>query len=151
MHLLRLDASLENRWDDYVGERTSTVTDLSGWRQVVRETYGIRSHFIAVEDNDELIGTLGLFEIKHPLFGHYLTTAVFATDGGLYYDSDIARDLLIEEAKRQNADAFAALYDKYKKEIFNYLVRFLNGNRKDAEEVLQETFLDIYQQIICGL
>lgn len=100
MHLLLLDAALENRWDDYVGQRTSTVTDLSAWRHVVRETYGIKSHFIAVEENDALIGALCLFEIKHPLFGHYLTTAAFATDGGLHYDSDIARDLLIEEAKR---------------------------------------------------
>ncbi len=100
MHLLRIDASLEKRWDEYVGRRTSTVSDLSGWRHVVSETYGIHSYFIAVEDNNALIGTLGLFEIKHPLFGHYLTTAPFSTDGGLHYDSDIARDLLIEEAKR---------------------------------------------------
>lgn len=99
MHLLRIDTSLENRWDKYVEQRTSTVSDLSGWRHVVHETYGIRSHFIAVEDNDALIGALALFEIEHPLFGHYLTTAAFSTDGGLHYDSDDARDLLVEEAK----------------------------------------------------
>jgi len=100
MHLLRLNATLENRWNEYVGQRTSTVTDLSGWRHVVRKTYGIRSYFIAVEDKDAFIGVLCLFEIKHPLFGHYLTTAAFATDGGLHYDSDSACELLIEEARR---------------------------------------------------
>jgi serine/alanine adding enzyme len=99
MHLLRVDASLEKRWDDYVGQRTSTISDLSGWRHVVRNTYGINSHYFAVEDNGTLTGALALFEIKHPLFGHYLTTAPFSTDGGLHYDSDVARDLLIKEAK----------------------------------------------------
>jgi len=100
MHLLRVDASLEKRWDDFVEQRTSTVSDLFGWRNVVHSTYGIKSHFIAVEDNDALIGALALFEIKHPLFGHYLTTAPFSTDGGLHYDSDIVRDLLVKESKR---------------------------------------------------
>ena len=99
MHLLRIDSSLEKRWDEYVESRTSTVTDLSGWRHVVMESYGIRSYFLAVEDNDALIGTLGLFEINHPLFGHYLTTAIFSTEGGLHYDSDIAYEMLIKEAK----------------------------------------------------
>ncbi len=100
MHLLRMDPSMESRWDEYVEQRTSTVTDLSGWRHVVRKTYGIQSHFFAVEDNGAIIGTLGLYEFRHPLFGHYLTTAAFATDGGLHYDSNAACDLLIDEAKR---------------------------------------------------
>ena len=100
MHLLRLDDSMESRWDEYVEQRTSTVTDLSGWRHVVRNAYGIKSHFIAVEENGALIGTLGLYEFQHPLFGHYLTTAAFSTDGGLHYDTNIACDLLMDEAKR---------------------------------------------------
>jgi len=100
MHLLRIDASLEKRWDEYVEQRTFTVTDLSGWRHIVYNAYGIRSHFIAVEDSDVLVGALALFEIKHPLFGRYFTTAAFSTDGGLYYDNDNVRDLLIDEAKR---------------------------------------------------
>lgn len=100
MRLLRIDASLEKRWNKYVEQRTSTVSDLSGWRHVVQEVYGIRSYCMAVEDNEAFIGTLGLFEVKHPLFGHYLTTAIFSTEGGLHYDSDIAYEMLIEEAKR---------------------------------------------------
>jgi len=41
-----------------------------------------------------------LYEFKHPVFGHYLTTAPFATDGGLHYDNGIACKLLVEEARR---------------------------------------------------
>jgi FemAB-related protein (PEP-CTERM system-associated) len=99
MRLLRLDASQDRRWDAFVGQRTASVTDLSGWRHVVLDTYGIESHFFAVEDDDALVGTLGLFEIRHPFFGHYLTTAVFSNDGGFHYDNVIARDLLIAEAR----------------------------------------------------
>lgn len=100
MQLMQIDTSLEKRWDDYVIPRTHTVTDLSGWRHVVEDSYGVGSYFLAVESNGQFAGALGLYEIRHPLFGHYLSTAVFSTDGGFYYESVEARDLLIEEARR---------------------------------------------------
>lgn len=87
------------RWDDYVRPRTSTLTDLMGWRRVVRDAYGLRAHFLAALEDNRIVGSLGLFEIDHPIFGHYLSTAVFANDGGLHVDSTRARDLLVAEAK----------------------------------------------------
>lgn len=87
------------RWDAYVEPRAAAVTDLFAWRFVVREAYGIRSHFLAAVDADQIVGTLALFEIRHPLFGHYFATAVFGTDGGLNFDSDSARDALVAEAR----------------------------------------------------
>jgi FemAB-related protein (PEP-CTERM system-associated) len=87
------------RWDDYVRVRTGTVTDLFAWREIVREVYGIQSFFLAAMDDDRIVGTLGLFEIKHPIFGHYLTTAVFGNDGGLHSDDALARDALLAEAR----------------------------------------------------
>ena len=88
-----------SRWDAYVGTRTSTLTDLFAWHRVVRDAYGIDSHcLIAIEDG-KIVGTLSQCEIKHPIFGHYLASAVFGTDGGLHYDSDTARDALVAESK----------------------------------------------------
>jgi FemAB-related protein (PEP-CTERM system-associated) len=87
------------RWDAYVEPRAAAVTDLFAWRFVVREAYGMRSHFLAAVDGDQIVGTLALFEIRHPLFGHYFATAVFGTDGGLNFDSDAARDALVAEAR----------------------------------------------------
>ncbi|MEO7683809.1 MAG: FemAB family XrtA/PEP-CTERM system-associated protein [Gemmatimonadaceae bacterium] len=87
------------RWDGYVIPRSSAITDLYAWRRVVRETYGIRSHFLTVIDADRIAGALGLYEIKHPLFGHYLTTAVFGNDGGFHFDNLDARDALVTEAR----------------------------------------------------
>jgi len=100
MQLLRVDASLEKRWDDYVQTRTVTVTDLSGWRHVVRQAYGLPSHFFLAVKADVPVGAMGLFEVKHPIFGHYLTTAAFGNDGGLYGDDQEAFEFLVAEARR---------------------------------------------------
>lgn len=104
MRLLRVDSSREKCWNEYVEPRASSVTELFAWRRVVKETYNIASHFIAVVDDGSFIGALGLFEIRHPLFGHYLTTAAFSTDGGFYSDNTEASDLLVDEAKRLAED-----------------------------------------------
>jgi FemAB-related protein (PEP-CTERM system-associated) len=87
------------RWDAYVEPRAVAITDLFGWRLVVREAYGIQSHFLAATDAGRIVGTLALFEIRHPVFGHYLATALFGSDGGLYVDSESARGALVAEAR----------------------------------------------------
>ena len=87
------------RWDAYVGPRAIAVTDLFAWRRVVESTYGVRPWFFAAVENDRFAGTLGLFEAKHPIFGHYLATAPFGNDGGLYFDCEAARDELLEKAR----------------------------------------------------
>ena len=59
------------RWDAWVAPRTRTVTDLYAWRVVVRETYGLGSHFLLAVD-----------------------------DGGLHHEGAAGRDALLAEAKR---------------------------------------------------
>src|SRR5258706_15544718 len=98
---MRIETLSENeadarRWDAWVAPRTRTVTDLFAWRRVVREAYGLRSHLLlAVDDAARARGALALYEVRHPLLGHYLATAPFANDGGLHYDDVGARDLLL--------------------------------------------------------
>jgi len=86
------------RWDAYVLPRTATITDLAAWRRVLAQAYGIEAHFLGCERDGALAGALALFEIRHPLFGHYLTTAPFGNDGGFHHDDDAARDALLDEA-----------------------------------------------------
>lgn len=86
------------RWDAYVEPRTWTVTDMFAWRLVAKDAYGIRSHFLLAVDGKTSRGALALFEIKHAVFGHYLATSLFGTDGGFHYDDDASRDALLEEA-----------------------------------------------------
>jgi len=99
MRIEYLSDSHSARWDSYVGARARAVTDLFAWRHVARESYGIASHFLLAEDNGVCAGALALYEIRHPVFGHYLATALFGTDGGLFSDSDAARDALVAEAR----------------------------------------------------
>ena len=100
MQLVQIDASSEHRWNEYLQTRASSVTELFAWRNIVHDVYGIASHFIAAEDSGLIVGTIGLFEIKHPLFGHYLTTVAFSNDGGFHFDNAAAATLLLSEAKR---------------------------------------------------
>jgi len=89
----------ESRWDAYVGPRAGAVIDLSAWRRVVRDAYGLKSCFLAAVEEDRIVGALGLFEVRHPFLGHYLATAPFGNEGGLYFDDAAARDALLGEAR----------------------------------------------------
>jgi FemAB-related protein (PEP-CTERM system-associated) len=100
MRVEYVDAGADaNRWDAYVGARAAAITDVFAWRHVVHDAYGIVAHFLLAVDGSKPVGALSLFEIRHPIFGHYLASAVFGNDGGLFHDTDAARDALVEEAK----------------------------------------------------
>ena len=92
--------SRDSEWDEFILRHSVNAMDLSGWRHTVYNTYGIKSHFLAAVDTSEIVGALALYEIKHPLFGHYLLTSVFGTEGGLITTDDKVRDYLVHEAKR---------------------------------------------------
>ncbi len=100
MQTLRVIDPDEKGWNDFVTPRASSVTELFAWSQILQEVYQIESHFIAIEESGDIVGTLGLFEIDHPLFGHYLTTSAFSNDGGFHYENRQVSDRLVTEAKR---------------------------------------------------
>ena len=51
---------------------------------------------------------------------------------------------LLESYKRGEKQGFAQLVERYQRELFHFLVRFL-GDRAAAEDVFQETFLQVHQ------
>lgn len=53
---------------------------------------------------------------------------------------------LVEGIKKKDRKAFNALMDLYGPRIFNMALRML-GNRQDAEDILQETFLTVINKI----
>ena len=59
---------------------------------------------------------------------------------------DSPEDVLVEQFIGGDSKAFEKLYNAYKKKIFNYIRRML-GNRETAEELTQETFINIYMNI----
>ncbi len=53
---------------------------------------------------------------------------------------------LIEECRRGNAKAQFRIYNQYSKAMYNLAYRMLN-NREDAEDILQEGFLECFRNI----
>lgn len=53
---------------------------------------------------------------------------------------------LIERARRDDREAFAELVEMYKDKIYQLAYR-MTGNRQEAEDVAQETFLRVYANL----
>jgi RNA polymerase sigma factor (sigma-70 family) len=53
---------------------------------------------------------------------------------------------LIEECKQGNSRAQFRLYNQYSKAMYNLAYRILN-NREDAEDILQETFVECFRNL----
>lgn len=60
--------------------------------------------------------------------------------------ANIIRDELVEGCKRGDAQCYQLLYRKYSKAMYNTSLRIVN-NTADAEDVLQESFLDAFRSL----
>lgn len=60
--------------------------------------------------------------------------------------ANIIRDELVERCKEGDAPSYELLYRRYAKAMFNTSLRIVN-NRADAEDVLQESFLDAFRTL----
>ncbi|BAH41242.1 hypothetical protein BBR47_02650 [Brevibacillus brevis NBRC 100599] len=59
---------------------------------------------------------------------------------------DFVEKRLTQRAKRGDREAFAELIEIYKDKIFQLAYRMV-GNRQDAEDIAQETFLRVYANL----
>jgi RNA polymerase sigma-70 factor (ECF subfamily) len=59
---------------------------------------------------------------------------------------DLSDAKLVEAYKQGREDAFALLVGRYRMELFHFLARFL-GDRAAADDVFQETFLQVHLSI----
>ena len=58
--------------------------------------------------------------------------------------SDPTDEQLLSNYRAGDKGSFAKLVNRYQRELYHFLVRFL-GNRASAEDVFQETFLQVHQ------
>lgn len=73
---------------------------LDNWSNFVNAVYGYKAYRRVVFENDALIGALHLVEIRHPIFGHYLTTAPYGSYGGFTSETEEAGKMLFQEASQ---------------------------------------------------
>jgi RNA polymerase sigma factor (sigma-70 family) len=60
--------------------------------------------------------------------------------------ANIIRDELVERCKQGDPSGYEPLYRRYSKAMYNTSLRIVN-NRADAEDVLQESFLDAFRTL----
>ena len=59
-------------------------------------------------------------------------------------EKKVTDEQLIAQFQRGDLQAFDVLVQRYKDQLLNYVFRFV-GNRVDAEDIVQETFLRVYK------
>jgi FemAB-related protein (PEP-CTERM system-associated) len=78
---------------------TGGFVSLDRWSCFLRKIYGFEIFRIEAALQGEPAGFIVLCHVKHPLFGKYLTTAPFASYGGFAFNSEEARNALLEETR----------------------------------------------------
>ena len=89
--------------------RLGTFTVLDAWTSIARRMYRYPAHRLETEQESGVNGILSMVEIKHPVFGHYLTTSPFGSYGGFAFSTLEARDALLAGA-RQLGDELGVEY-----------------------------------------
>jgi len=83
-------------WDAYVQDAADGLPHhLSGWRQVLRRTYGYETPFLMARDGERVVGVLPLFVVRSFLVGNTAMTM----PGGLCAESDEVAGQLIARGK----------------------------------------------------
>lgn len=60
---------------------------------------------------------------------------------------DMPNDSLVQEAKKDNPEAFTELVRRYQKRIYNTIFQFTR-NHHDADDLAQETFMSAFKSLI---
>jgi FemAB-related protein (PEP-CTERM system-associated) len=115
--------------------RSAGFVGLESWMTFVHHLYGFPVHRIASEVDEEVVGWLALVHVRHPVFGHYLTSSPFGSYGGFAYSSIASRDALLNKAR--------ALANDLGVEYVN--VRFDAGNETPPEGWVQHPVYATYR------
>ena len=71
-------------WDAFVYRcPDATFFHRIGWKDVIEECFGHRTHYLLAERGDQIVGVLPLAEVKSFLFGHALVSLPFCAYGGV--------------------------------------------------------------------
>lgn len=92
-------------WDEFVLNcPTATFFHRAGWKTVIEQTFGHRTHYLLAEQNAAICGILPLVEIKHFYFGHSLSSLPFCVYGGIAANTETAKQLLDTAAQQLAAE-----------------------------------------------
>lgn len=93
--------SYRGKWQEYVTKHPeSNHFHHIEWMDVIQRAFNHTPHYLLAFDKSELIGVLPIFELKHFLFGHFLSSVPFAAEAGPLADTPVAIEALISYAKK---------------------------------------------------
>lgn len=94
------------RWDAYVNAAPgAALYHLHGWKQVIEESFGHRTHYLAAQDEAaRIVGVLPLAELRSRVFGTMLVSLPFFNYGGVCADPGEVRDALFDAAVNLASD-----------------------------------------------
>ncbi len=115
MEVLELQDQGKEEWDKYVYDSAqATIFHLAGWKDVMEDTFGLRSHYLFASEGNRILGVLPLLHVKSRLSGHCFTSMPGAVCA---QDEETAR-ALVERAKelvRASGAQYLILRDSYRK------------------------------------
>ena len=83
MRVRELEDNLDTAWDAFVlAHPAGTFFHLSGWRHVLQNALGHRTHFMVAEQDGAICGVLPLVHTKSLLFGNNLSSMAFSAHAG---------------------------------------------------------------------
>ncbi len=86
-------------WDEFADAcPDASFFHRAGWKDVIEQSFGHKTHFIYAARGSEIEGVLPLTHIKSRLFGNALISNAFCVGGGPAASSSEARDLLLTHA-----------------------------------------------------
>jgi serine/alanine adding enzyme len=115
MEIVELQDKDRAAWDEYVSVAPySVIFHLSGWKNVMEDTFGLQTHFLYARERGEIVGVLPLLQVKSRLSGYFFTSL----PGGLCAQDEGIAHALIEHSEkkvRSHSARFLILRDSYQK------------------------------------
>lgn len=91
----------QKNWDAFVKAcPEATFFHLSGWKQVIEQSFGQNCRFLMARRNGEIEGVFPLTDIRSRVFGNRLVSTGWCVGGGVAASSDEAATALFEEAAK---------------------------------------------------
>ncbi len=78
-----LSEAARGRWDDFVeAHPDGTFFHRTGWRSVIEQAFGHRTHYVYARRGDQITGVLPLVHLNSRIFGSALISNAFCVRGG---------------------------------------------------------------------